>query len=355
MFRKPDWYEEWAKANPIRSSGPLVLLCTVGVAIIVAVGIILMANPWQTSTLQTGPRGLALGVIKIDANRTEDPTIAGYSSSEPIIPTGGEVLARDAYENAEESLGHLTKDNYDRLVTAMRSWTGIEDLFAGEENYQTVVARMMIQMTQNINEGYEEHVGGAGVNCYTCHRGQPVPSGIWFNNVPVNSNVSGWAAAQNRATMNSEYTSLPSDALEKYLNDYNVIRVHDLESRVDNEGTATIQDTERTYSLMNHFSNSLNVNCTFCHNTRAFYDLEQSAPQLNQAQLAIGMIQEINLDYLTQIEDVLPPHRLGPMHGDVPKVACLTCHKGYSKPLNGLDMVSDWPELTTTDDEVVYE
>ncbi len=366
MFRKPDWYESWAKANPIKSSGPLVLVGTVGVALIVAVGIVLLGNPYQTSTVQTGPRGIALGVIKIDASRTKDPTIEDYYTEEPWLPEEDEPLAGDIYENVQV-LGHLTEGNFNRLMGAMSLWIAPEEGCAychgdgdvetyGEDTlYTKVVARTMIQMTQNINEGYPDHVGGAGVNCYTCHRGQAVPSGIWFSNTPVNANASGWSAVQNRATMNSEFTSLPSDALEKYLNDYNVIRVHDLESRVDNDGTASIQDTERTYSLMNYFSNALDVNCTFCHNTRAFYDLDQSAPQLGQAQLAIGMIQEMNLDYLTEIEDVLPANRLGPIHGDLPKVGCLTCHKGYNKPLNGLDMVTDWPELTTTEAEVTYE
>jgi photosynthetic reaction center cytochrome c subunit len=197
--------------------------------------------------------------------------------------------------------------------------------YGNDDLYTKVVSRTMIQMTQNINENYEDHVGGAGVNCYTCHRGEPVPSEIWFNITPVNDNAAGWSANQNRATSISQSTSLPSDALEKYLADYN------------------------------YFSNSLNVNCTFCHNSRAFYELEESTPQLLQSQLGIGLVQEINLDYLPEIEGILPQERLGSIHGDVPKVGCKTCHKGYSKPLDGTDMISDWPELATTDGVPVYE
>jgi photosynthetic reaction center cytochrome c subunit len=37
----------------------------------------------------------------------------------------------------------------------MQTWTGIPDLLEpGEENYQTVVARRMIQMTQFLNENW---------------------------------------------------------------------------------------------------------------------------------------------------------------------------------------------------------
>jgi photosynthetic reaction center cytochrome c subunit len=33
------------------------------------------------------------------------------------------------------------------------------------------------------------------------------------------------------------------------------------------------------------------------------------------------------------------------VHADAPKAACATCHKGYQKPMGGMDMISDWPEL----------
>lgn len=366
MFKKPKWYDEWNKANPKSPTGGYWIIGTLGVAIVVAVGIIVLGNPYQASTVQTGPRGSAMGVVKIDANRIADPSIEDYYTEEAYIPEGGEPLARDIYQNVQV-LGDLTEDNFNRLMLAMTQWVAPEEgcaychgdadieVYGEDALYTKVVSRTMIQMTQNINEGYEDHVGDAGVNCYSCHRGQPVPSGIWFNVSPVHENASGWAAVQNLATNASQSTSLPSDALEKYLADYNLIRVHDLESRVDNEGTQTVQDTERTFALMNHFSNALNVNCTYCHNTRAFYDLDQSTPQLDQAQLGIGMVQEINIDYLPEIEGILPQERLGEIHGDVPKVGCLTCHKGYNKPLDGTDMTADWPELVTTDGAPVYE
>jgi photosynthetic reaction center cytochrome c subunit len=366
MFRKPDWFQAWSDANPSQPMGPYWIIGALLTGTIIAVGIILLGNPYQTSTVQTGPRGTAMGVVKIDAYRIADPSIEDYLTEEPYVPEGGELLAKDIYENVQV-LGELTEDNFNRVMLAMTQWVAPEEgcaychgdvdieNYGNDDLYTKVVSRTMIQMTQNINENYEDHVGGAGVNCYTCHRGEPVPSEIWFNITPVNDNAAGWSANQNRATSISQSTSLPSDALEKYLADYNAIRVHDLESRVDNEGTATIQDTERTFSLMNYFSNSLNVNCTFCHNSRAFYELEESTPQLLQSQLGIGMVQEINLDYLPEIEGILPQERLGSIHGDVPKVGCKTCHKGYSKPLDGTDMISDWPELATTDGVPVYE
>jgi photosynthetic reaction center cytochrome c subunit len=58
------------------------------------------------------------------------------------------------------------------------------------------------------------------------------------------------------------------------------------------------------------------------------------------------MVQDLNYEYLLPLEGVLPPQRLGPVHADVPKLGCGTCHKGHTKPLEGLAVTNDWPELT---------
>ena len=106
---------------------------------------------------------------------------------------------------------------------------------------------------------------------------------------------------------------------------------------------------------MVHFSTSLGVNCTFCHNTRAFYDVGQVTPQWATESLGIGMVQELNNDYLIPLGGLLPPERLGPMHQDAPKAACATCHKGYQQPLQGTNVIADWPELATTEAPVYEE
>jgi photosynthetic reaction center cytochrome c subunit len=372
-----NWFPKWNKDNPTDIYGPAILVGATGGAVFIAAMLIAWGYPFQTTALQTGPRGTGMDVIDF-AGDTLDPTAAAYAAtvSPPVPPAPGAALASANPAN-EPALGNLTQENYDRLVNAMRAWTGIPDLFAGEENYQTITARSMIAMVQTLNSDYAEHVGPTGVNCYTCHRGQPVPSGVWFRIAPVTRATEGWASVQNRATAQSGSTSLPSDALENYLLEYNAIAVHDLESRVAGSpsggvdegsspvvrdahrrqpelwaGLPSIQNTERTYSLMNYFDNSLGVNCVFCHNTRAFYDPDQHTPQWATAQLGIGMVQEINNTWLLALEGTLPPERLGPVHGDVPKAGCNTCHKGYSKPMNGLAMTADWPELMSADPPV---
>ena len=361
----PKWFIEWNNRNPKDIYGPGILVGVVGGAVVVAALLVSWGGrPFAVEAAQTGPRGTGMSVTDYVSDlAAPDPTIAAYTSAAPVVPQAGDQLARDAYPNAEPSLGGLTVANYDRLVGAMRVWTGIPTLFEGEENYQTLVARQMIEMTQTLNDTWGGHTnlsGVAGVNCYTCHRGEPVPSNSWFRTGDTVTGMAGWGAVQNRVTPVSQYTSLPSSALEAYLLNAETIAVHDLDSRVPggptDEGYLAWQHTERTYSLMNYFSNSLGVNCVFCHNSRAFYDVGQNTPQWATAQLGIGMVQDINNTWLVPVGELLPPERLGPALADgtlnAPMAACATCHKGYQKPMGGMDMVSDWPELAAPGDPV---
>jgi photosynthetic reaction center cytochrome c subunit len=315
--------------------------------------------------MQTGPRGTGMHVAEFESRlEAGDPAVAGFVTSEPVVPTADSQLAVDAIEGVPPALETVTVENYERLVEAMRAWTGIPDLLEpGNDSYQTQVAYSMIEMTQNINQNWAAHVQAnaeVGVTCYTCHRGQPVPNNVWFEVGQVNSNVEGWPAIQNRVTMVSNWTSLPSTYLEHFLllgedGQYGVAQVHDLASRVENlPGDPLIQETEMTYAWMNYFANSLGVNCVFCHNSRAFYDPSQVTPQWATASLGIIMVQEQLEQYILPLQDVLPEERLGPVFADVPKFACRTCHQGYQQPLNGLNVIRNWPELAVLDGEPDY-
>lgn len=366
----PKWFNEWNSKNPADIYGPAILVGSLGGAVFFAIALVTFGQPFATDSLQTGPRGTGMSRPEFVMDLAKpDPTIENFVDldSEPYIPEGGEPLAKDIYKNVQV-LGDLTEDNFNRLMGAMAQWVApdegcaychgdvdIEE-YGNDDLYTKVVARSMIQMTQNINEGWSDHVNAnkqVGVTCYTCHRGQNVPSNIWFE---VGDSIharaaEGWGAVQNKVTVQSQYTSLPSTALQSYLLNYERISVHDLESHVaeyPSEGIQTWQHTERTFSLMNYFSNSLGVNCVFCHNSRAFYDTEQVTPQWSTAGLGIAMVQELNNDWLVPLQDVYPPERLGPVMGDAPKAACKTCHKGYQQPMQGTNAIGNWPELATT-------
>ena len=354
----PNWFSRWNRENPTDIERPAIVIGAIGVGVIVATALVVLGQPFGTESLQTGPRGTGMSVTKFERQaKLRDPTISTFveTNVDPVLPGAGAQTAGDARENVPPGLEELTVENYDRLLTAMRAWTGIPDLFEDPESYQTTVGYLMIGMTQNINENWDAHVNAnkeVGVTCFTCHRGQPVPSDVWFKVTPVTKATEGWASVQNRVTPLSSYTSLPSDALEAYLLDTQTIAVHDLESRVagipGEDGYPGIQQAERTFALMNYISNSLGVNCTFCHNTRAFYDGAQVTPQWGTEALGISMVQELNSVYLVGLDGILPPERLGPQ-GDAPKVACRTCHKGYQQPLQGTNVIGNWPELASTE------
>ena len=360
----PKWFDNWNRDNPTNVFGPAIAVGVAGSAIFVAAMIVAWGQPFPTDQMQTGPRGTGMHVSEfVSELEAGDPDVAGFFTSDPIVPAEGAALVGDA-DGVPPTLTNLTPENYERLVTAMREWTGIPDLLEpGNDSYQTQVAYTMIEMTQNINQNWAAHVQAnaeVGVTCYTCHRGQPVPNNVWFRVSPVNSNVAGWSANQNRVTMVSNFTSLPSDYLETYLladadGQYARIGVHDLESRVQQQpGDPLIQQTERTYAFMNYFANSLGVNCVFCHNSRAFYDPGQVTPQWATAGLGIIMVQEQLEQYILPLQDVLPAERLGPVYADVPKLACRTCHQGEQQPLNGLNVIRNWPELAVLDDPPDY-
>ena len=333
FIKFPEWFGDWNRKNPTDIYGPIIVMGVAGTAVIAVVALLALGQPFATDSLQTGPRGIGMSVPEFKSDlATPDPTIA--------------VL---------DEIGNPDGD----IVANMQAWTGIPNLFEDPDSYQYAVGAMMIAMTQNINQNWDGHVNAnkeVGVTCYTCHRGQPVPSDIWFSITPVNENMAGWSANQNRATTNSQYTSLPSDALETYLLDTQMIGVHDLESRVagipGKDGYPGIQNAERTYALMNYFANSLGVNCVFCHNTRAFYDAGQVTPQWATASLGILMVQELNNDYIVPAGALLPEERLGARNGDEPKLACKTCHKGYQQPLQGTNVIGGWPQLQSTDEVV---
>jgi photosynthetic reaction center cytochrome c subunit len=310
---------------------------------------------WPTEGEQTGFRGTGMNVVEFVSDNADlaAANVMPVAEVGPIPPEPGEPLARDVYPNSEP-LGHLTARNYERLVAAMREWVGNDTLFSEEETYATAVARNMIEMVWNINENWDGHVAQTGVTCYTCHRGNAVPSNVWFSPEPLNSWAGPSANMQNQARAANYSTALPVDALQVYLlEDSQLVGVHGYAPRdEDGSSNVSIYHTYQTFALMQHFSNSLGVNCTYCHNTRAPAEPEGHTPQWGVAQLGRAMVVETNNEYVLPNLPLLPEERLGPL-GDVSKVSCTTCHQGAAKPLLGQSMLADWPELASS--EPTYE
>jgi photosynthetic reaction center cytochrome c subunit len=258
-------------------------------------------------------------------------------------------------------LKDLSVDEFTRVMLAMTEWVAPADQknctychngenYADESKYQYKVARRMLSMTREINSTWKTHVGKTGVTCHTCHRGQPVPEYVWFTDPGASRENSfvGTRAGQNSAITGLGVTtighsSLPYDPYSPFLLGAENIRVNGPTALPTGNRSSTKQ-AEWTYALMVHMSNSLGVNCTYCHNTRAWASWEESRPQRSTAWYGIRLARHLNNTYLVPLTDVFPDNRLGPL-GDVAKINCGTCHQGVYKPYFGTSMAKDYPEL----------
>lgn len=274
----------------------------------------------------------------------------------PAVPADG-PKARDVYQNVKV-LGDLSVGQFTRHMAAITQWVAPEQgcaychnaqNFADDSKYTKVVARRMIEMTQHVNADWKSHVGATGVTCYTCHRGNPVPNQVWFTAPPQKGagSLLGNLAEQNQPSPTVALSSLPYDPLTSYLKDAKPIRVNGKEALAytgSAANTTSTKQAEYTYGLMMHMSQSLGVNCTYCHNTQSFQSWEISPPQRATAWHGIRMARDLNTDYLEPLTKTFPGNRLGPT-GDVAKVGCGTCHQGAYKPLYGEQMAKHHPEL----------
>lgn len=302
-----------------------------------------------TESTQTGYRGT--GMVQFTSPSTREALALANAIPEAQPPASDEgPRASELYENVQV-LGHLSDEEFLRTMSAITEWVAPEEgcgychnleNLAEDSVYTKIVARRMFQMTWEINETWQPHVQETGVTCYTCHRGQPVPAAVWATN-PGPMEAQGMArteTGQNRAEPSIGLTSLPYDPFTTLFADPAEIRVAST-TRLPAGSDKTIQQTEKTYSLMIHMSEGLGVNCTFCHNTQSFSSWSLSNPQRVTAWHGIRMVSAINGTYIDPLASIFPANRKGPL-GDPYKANCTTCHQGASKPLLGISMLQDY-------------
>jgi photosynthetic reaction center cytochrome c subunit len=327
------------------------LRLALALAAVIVAGIALTFEYPPIVVEQRGYRGLA-----IEQNHTPKALAALNANNvvpaavDPQEPSGQK--SSEAYQNVKV-LGDLDSNEFLRLMTAITAWVApeqgctychSEENLADDSKYTKIVARRMLQMTAHINGSWQPHVAQTGVTCYTCHRGMPVPANKWYAEPKQPGPIfAGNRAGQNAPSPVSAYASLPNDVFTPFLDKATEIRVA---ATVPLPGTDKqgIKAAEHTYGLMMHFSQALGVNCTYCHNSRAFARWDQSAPQRVTAWHGIRMARDLNVSYLEPLASVFPDNRKGPL-GDVAKVNCATCHQGAYKPLLGVSMLKDYPEL----------
>jgi photosynthetic reaction center cytochrome c subunit len=305
---------------------------------------------------QTGYRGTGMDQINNPRTQEQLAKINEMPAGIPASPDGPKAGA--VYKNIKV-LNNLSTAQFGVFMVSMTSWVAPKEgcsychnvqNFADDSLYTKTVARRMIQMNQQINGNWGDHVKLTGVTCYTCHRGNNIPKNVWFN--PVDNrggNMLGNANGQNNPVDTVAYSSLPNQPFASYLMEKSGPARVIGDTALPTGNKASIQSTENVYGMMTHMSHSLGVNCTYCHNSRAFSSWEQSTPQRVQAWYGIQMLKDINTNFLTPLSSVFPANRLGPS-GDVAKGNCATCHQGVNKPLLGQSMLKDYPYLAPNRD-----
>lgn len=269
-------------------------------------------------------------------------------------------LAKDVYQNVQV-LSDLSVGEFTRVMLSMTEWVAPEgqknctychnaENYADESLYQYQVARSMLRMTRDINTNWQSHVKETGVTCHTCHRGGPVPQYVWFTDPGKGRENAfiGTRAGQNSAVTGLGITTIGHSTLP--YDPYSPFLLGDLDIRINGPtalptgNNKSTKQAEWTYALMVHMANSLGVNCTYCHNSRAWADWDQSTPQRTVAWYGIRMARGLNNQYLVPLTEVFPTNRKGPL-GDVAKINCQTCHQGVYKPYFGESMAKAYPEL----------
>ena len=284
---------------------------------------------------EIGWRGIGLQEVENPRARTADSTSWAESvpPTIPAAPGDGTPAPPGTWENVQV-LGNLSANEFNRTMAAITLWVsptegcnychvvnedGTADL-ASDDIYTKVVSRQMFRMIKEINSQNAAHVGDAGVTCYTCHVGNPVPENIWF------------------------YGDQPEEGLRHFLDQEGLRVQSDYALASEGDNNTSIPGTIHTYETMMHISNSLGVGCTYCHQTSRWADWEESPPARVKALRGIRMVRAANMGHLVPLQPEWPAERLGPI-GDGPKLECSTCHQGANKPQYGLVNGDGWPAL----------
>lgn len=326
-----------------------VTLATLGIAALLA-----GCERPPMETRQVGYRGTGMELVYNPRTVAEQYAQNQVPAALPAAPEDT-LLAKDVYQNVQV-LNDLTVQEFTRVMLAITAWVAppeksclychVEgEALSADTLYTKKVARSMLAMTRYVNSSWQPHVAQTGVTCYTCHRGKAVPQYVWFTD-PGPKAARGFTASsagQNTPSAAIALSSLPYDPFTPFLLGKESIRVQTHDALpVGNR--QSIKQTEWTYSLMVHMSESLGVNCSYCHNSRAWYNWTESSPKRTVAWHGINMARDLNNQYMVPLTDVFPAERKGPQ-GDVAKVYCQTCHQGVYKPMFGVPMSNDYPEL----------
>ncbi|WMS41907.1 photosynthetic reaction center cytochrome PufC [Acuticoccus sp. MNP-M23] len=315
----------------------------------VIVGLPTYDAPWTVQSTEWGNRALAMDTFT--SARTRSNPVNKPSPVLPAVAASG-TTAGEAYQNVQV-LGDLDKAEFDRTMQAITAWVSPDegcshchagDDYAAEGPYTKDVARAMLKMVRGVNAG-GTHVAPSGVTCYTCHRGETVPANSWTNQ-PEHDPGPDWLGPpqpwQDQATTIRKF--FPNAPFEWYIGGDKKIAGLQARTPLAGDEKMVFEDGDHTYILMMQWSDALGVNCTYCHNSRAFFDWTQGTPKHAEGYTGRVLTHGLITNVFDPLAKLLPKERLGPL-GDAFKPDCKTCHTGLPKPVGGQKLAAQYPGL----------
>ena len=231
--------------------------------------------------------------------------------------------------------------------------------FQSEAKPQKQAARIMTDMTRSLNADWSNHNGAAGVTCYSCHRGQNVPAIAWYPHPspqpkPFVGRQEDWNYA---ATTVRDF--FPDNGFSEYVLQHTEAHITADTALTTPKGPGSWDEFTRQYEYMMQMSDGIGVNCGFCHNSRNFASWQESTPMRWTGLSGLAMTRAINNNVMLPLarvipqtaeipgewrEPIVPADETGPQNGNS-LVICASCHYGNPRPLNGVNMVHDYPLL----------
>ncbi len=344
-----------------------ITMVWLGGAAIAAAAFVVFVPQWVRPPVGATEIGISpTSMIQFARGHLPEPVSQVAPAPLPPVATGGPAAAA-TYKNVQV-LTDLSAAEFMRLQHAMTAWvapqqgcafchTGQD--YAADAKPEKQAARLMLRMVRHINADWKNHVGAAGVTCYTCHRGQPVPADMWFPLPPRPDQP--FIAKQENWNEGADTVGkfFPDDSYAEYLLEETPISVQSATALPGNTVAAQIV-AKRVYEMMMQMSDGIGVNCGYCHNSRAFESWAQSTPARWTAYDGIHLTRDLNRNFLLHLPAIVPQTRQRTDATDLPVlpardtgrqlgnglVLCATCHYGEPKPLGGALMLQDYPGLT---------
>ena len=335
----------------------------VSAGLVVAAAVVVFAPSWTPVPPSAQEVGFPQEILFHSKAETSD-----YNKAPPVLPAAAEggPSATQVYQNVQV-LTDVSAAEFMRIQYALTAWVSpkqgcafchVGTNWASDAKPAKAASRVMLQMTRHLNTDWSSHVAPSGITCYSCHRGQPVPSATWFPDKPKPQHRMAEATENWQEIGDTVHKFFPDAGYAEYYLSNQPIRVQS-ETIEPNHSISSWPEAKNIYEMMMEMSDDIGANCGYCHNSRNWASWQQSSPYRWSGYDALRLVREVNNDFMLRIAEVEPltrtlvgettipamPVRMREAQPGNGLVACGTCHQGVTRPFNGVNMVDAYPGL----------